>query len=68
MEMEKRYMVSNPNGSAPKATHETKEEAINEAKRLAEIHPKSAFFVLEILGVVESKIKIEYKEFSPAHN
>ena len=47
-------------GSAPSKRHETKEEAIAEAGRLAQ-QSNEAYFVLEVVGVVEpAKIPVKY--------
>ena len=41
------WMVYNPNGSKPTASHATEEIAEAEAKRLATKHPGERFVVLE---------------------
>jgi hypothetical protein len=49
------YYVYNPNGSAPRYKHATKEEAIAEARRLAEEQPTRKFEILHCIGFVEAE-------------
>jgi len=43
------WMVWAPSGHAPILKHYKKQDAINEAERLANKHPQQSFFVLQAL-------------------
>ena len=50
-------------GGAPTKKHETKDEALAEAQRLA-TQSNDAYFVLEAIGIVAPKVApVEYTEF-----
>lgn len=47
MELKTFWFVWNENGNAPRYKHGGEAEAINEAERLAHLHPGQTFVVLE---------------------
>lgn len=67
MESEEIYLVWNPKGDLPKATHDSKESAFAEAERLAEKHMAgNNFFVLKAIGkCFKQPAPITRKEFGP---
>lgn len=48
--VEKFWMVWNPNGRAPTYRHDSKESATREAERLARANPEQTFIVLKAVG------------------
>jgi hypothetical protein len=61
--MDKKFwMVYRENGEASRKCHNTKEEAITEARRLAGLG-EGRFFILEVIGIVcRPELPIEYTE------
>lgn len=55
------WLVWNPQGNAPKHRHNSKDEAIKEAFRLARLNPDNEFFVLQALGTAK-KVDVIYEE------
>lgn len=47
MKRGKFWLVWREHGSAPTYKHQTKEDAVQEAERLAKLHPENVFFVME---------------------
>lgn len=47
------WMVWNPDGHPPSFSHGTKQDAVLEARRLAQKHQDNSFFVLEAIGVAQ---------------
>lgn len=53
------YVVWNPNGRNPQFRHDLREEAVNEAERLACIEPGQEFFVLHAVSVSRKPKPVE---------
>jgi hypothetical protein len=52
-------MVLGQNKGTPEVKHNTREEACNEAERLAGKHPKTKFYVLEAVAVYEGTCEVK---------
>ena len=57
------WMVWNPQRSAPRMKHFTRDSAINEAKRLARENPGEEFVVLQSVGSAR-RVDIDFVEHS----
>ena len=53
------WLVWNPSRDMPQVKHNTREAAIDEATRLAKLHPGEQFYILCATGIVENIIRIE---------
>ena len=61
------WMVWNPDGRQPRYMHMTRDQAENEAKRLASENPGEKFFVLKsITGFLAKKAPVKSIKIRPA--
>lgn len=49
------FMVWNPSGGSPVFRHSLRSQAVQEAERLARLHPEQVFFVLGAVSVSKKK-------------
>ncbi len=70
--MKSKYYVLNPKREMPKVGHDCIFDAIDEAERLARKQPEDTFYVLNVYGMVRSKVTCKFipasEMESPASN
>lgn len=56
---QKFWMVFNPKAGPTKAEHESREQALSEAGRLAHKHPNQEIYVLEVVEVYKATVVLD---------